>query len=37
MMTKYPGMILIEKVEGKRRPENSYRIVEDIKRLYASR
>jgi hypothetical protein len=37
MMTKYPGMILIEKVEGKRRPENSYRIVEDIKRVYASR
>jgi hypothetical protein len=37
MMTKYPGMIVIEKVEGKRRPENSYRIVEDIKRVYASR
>lgn len=37
MMDKYPGMILLEKVEGKRRPENSYRIVEDIKRVYAIR
>lgn len=37
MMEKYPGMIIIEKVEGKRRPENSYRIVEDIKRIYAPR
>ena len=37
MMDKYPGMILLEKVEGKRRPENSYRIVEDIKRVYATR
>ena len=37
MSTKYPGMIIIEKVEGKRRPENSYHIVEDIKRVYASR
>jgi hypothetical protein len=35
MMDKYPGMILQEKVEGKRRPENSYRIVEDMKRTYA--
>jgi len=37
MMEKYPGMIIIEKVEGKRRPENSYHIVQDIKRVYASR
>ncbi len=37
MMAKYPGMIILEKVDGKRRPENSYRIVEDIKRLYAGR
>lgn len=37
MMDKYPGMIIIDKVEGKRRPENSYRIVQDIKRVYASR
>ncbi len=37
MMAKYPGMIIAEKVEGKRRPENSYRIVEDMKRIYAGR
>jgi hypothetical protein len=37
MMDKYPGMILQQKVEGKRRPENSYHIVEDIKRIYAPR
>ena len=37
MMEKYPGMIIQEKVEGKRRPENSYRVVEDIKRIYAPR
>jgi len=37
MRDKFPGMILIEKVEGKRRPENSYRVIEDIKRSYASR
>ena len=37
MMAKYPGMIIAEKVEGKRRPENSYRIVEDMKRVYAGR
>lgn len=37
MMSKYPGMILVEKVEGKRKPENSYRIVQDIKRLYAAK
>jgi hypothetical protein len=37
MMVKYPGMIILEKVDGKRRPENSYRMVEDIKRVYAGR
>ncbi|MBN2251747.1 MAG: ATP-binding protein [Candidatus Altiarchaeota archaeon] len=37
MMAKHPGVIILEKVEGKRRPENSYRLVQDVRRLYASR